>query len=40
MDITAMSSWAEGKSKTRMDGYPVFCNRKGQPKNTERTGLD
>lgn len=38
MDITAMSSGVEGKIKTRMNGCPVSWNRKGQAKNTERTG--
>jgi len=40
MDITATSAWENGKSKTRMNGYPVFWNLKDQRKNTKRTGHD
>jgi hypothetical protein len=37
-DITAMSSGAEGKTKTRMNGCPVSWKQMNLQRNIERIG--
>jgi len=39
-DITAMSSGAEGKTKTKMNGCPVSLKQMNLQRNIERTGHD
>jgi hypothetical protein len=39
-DITAMSSGAEGKTKTKMNGCPVSLKQMNLQRDIKRTGHD